>query len=207
MDAGTARDAVGDGHSGGRRVNINAEALALIKEFEGCELTAYQDGGGVWTIGYGTTAAAGLGIAPARGMTITQKEAERLLVVGLNKFGASIRPKITAPINGNEWGAFLSLAYNIGPGAFAKSSALRKFNAGDKTGAADAILLWNKDNGKVVRGLTRRREAERWLFLSPVAAPQVTTKPIVVSEGPAQVRQSWLALITKALAAMFRKGD
>jgi lysozyme len=87
----------------------------------------------------------------------------------VDKFAATIRPKITAPINDNEFGAFVSLAYNIGPGAFMKSSALRHFNAGDKAKAADAILLFNKAGGRVLQGLVNRRKDERVLFLTPVS--------------------------------------
>ena len=148
---------------------INQATINLVKEFEGLSLKAYPDpatGGEPITVGYGTTAAAGVGIVPKLGMVITEAEAEAYLIKALEKFAAKIRPKITAPITDNEFGAFLSLAYNIGPGAFAKSSALRKFNAGDKAGAADAILLWNKAGGKVMKGLERRRAAERRLFLT-----------------------------------------
>ena len=149
---------------------INKATLDLVKEFEGLRLKAYPDpatGGAPITIGYGTTAAAGVGIVPKLGMTITQAEAEVYLVKAIEKFAATIRPLITAPINENEFGAFLSLAYNIGPGAFAKSSALRKFNQGDKRGAANAILLWNKAGGRLMKGLERRRAAERKLFSTP----------------------------------------
>lgn len=185
-------------------MNVNSATLALIKEFEGCKLTAYKDAVGIWTIGHGTTAAAGLGITPKAGMTISQDEADRLLLAGLDKFGASIRPAITAPINENEWGAFLSLAYNIGPSAFKKSSALRKFNAGDKAGAASAIMLWNKAGGKVLKGLVRRREAERALFLSHVAEPPKSEHVApVVSAKPQKSNTSLLALILRALAALF----
>lgn len=195
---------------------INQATLDLVKEFEGLRLKAYKDAVGVWTIGYGTTAAAGLGITPRAGMTITEAEAESLLAKGLEKFAASIRPKITAPINDNEFGAFLSLAYNIGPGAFAKSSALRKFNAGDKAGAADAILLWNKAGGKVLAGLKRRRAAERKLFLNPVqlrsnsvpgtqpVTPNVKPAPPISHNAPANVKTPGLfALILSALAKLF----
>lgn len=202
---------------------INKATLDLVKEFEGLRLKAYKDAVGVWTIGYGITAAAGLGIVPKAGMSITEDEAESLLLKGLEKFAGSIRPKITAPINDNEFGAFLSLAYNIGPGAFAKSSALRKFNAGDKVGAADAILLWNKAGGKVLAGLKRRREAERALFLSPVTpltrpAPHVNetpksehdasvkTAPPISHKPPANVKTPGLwSLILSALAAIFKR--
>ena len=152
-------------------MTINQAGLDLIKEFEGFRAESYRDPVGVWTIGYGTTAAADVGIAPNAGMKISKADAEMYLARAIDKFAAQIDPKITRPINENERAAFLSLAYNIGPGAFAKSSALRKFNEGDKAGAANAILLWNKAGGKVLAGLVRRREAERALFLRPVFAP------------------------------------
>lgn len=147
---------------------INQATVDLVKEFEGLRLKAYQDSAGVWTIGYGTTARAGLGIDPAKGMEITEAEAEWYLQKGLDKFAEEIRPMFTAPINENEFGAFVSLAYNIGTTAFKRSSALRYFNSGDKATAAKKILLWNKSGGKVLKGLVRRREAERELFLTPV---------------------------------------
>lgn len=152
---------------------INQATLEIIKEFEGCKLKAYKCPAGVWTIGYGTTAAAFVGIEPKAGMIITEAEAEKYLHAALHKFENAIKSAITKPINDNEFGAFVSLAYNIGSGAFKKSSALRHFNAGDKAKSADAILMWNKAGGKVLAGLTRRRAAERALFLTPVGfAPQ-----------------------------------
>ena len=145
---------------------INNAGLSLIKEFEGFRADAYLDPVGIPTIGYGTTSAAGVGIAVRIPMRITEAQAQAYLAAALDKFAAHIRPLITAPINQNEWAAFLSLAYNIGPGAFGKSSALRKFNQLDRVGAADAILLWNKGGGRVLKGLVRRRAAERALFLT-----------------------------------------
>jgi lysozyme len=189
---------------------INAATIALVKEFEGLRLNAYQDAVGVWTIGYGTTGMAGVGISPLAGMKISETDAEMYLRRGLEKFAADIRPAITAPINDNEFGAFLSLAYNIGPGAFRRSSALRKFNAGDKAGAANAILLWNKAGGKVLRGLVRRREAERALFLTR-PAPHVNETPKsehnprlreAVDQLDAKPANGWGALIFAAIAAL-----
>ena len=158
---------------------INQATVDLVKEFEGCKLKAYKCPAGVWTIGYGTTARAGVGIEPAAGMEITEAEAEYYLQKSLEKFSTEIAGAITKPINENEFGAFVSLAYNIGSGAFKRSSALRHFNAGDKAKAANALLLWNKAGGKVLAGLVRRREAERKLFLSPVSvdAPAADIKP------------------------------
>lgn len=162
-------------------MTINAAGLTLIKSFEGFRADAYLDPVGVPTIGYGTTSAAGVGITVKLGMRITEAQAQAYLAAALDKFAAHIRPLIKVPINENEWAAFLSLAYNIGPGAFGKSSALRKFNQLDRAGAADAILLWNKAGGRVLKGLMRRREAERALFLT------VPTKTIWgIPETPAK---------------------
>jgi lysozyme len=157
---------------------INQAGIDLIKKWEGFKADAYRDAVGIWTIGYGTTAMAGVGIDPKPGMRITEAQAEEYLRRGVEKFAREIRPHITAPINENEFAAFVSLAYNIGPGAFRKSSALRHFNQGNKAKAADAILLWNKAGGKVLRGLVNRRQDERALFLArPQTAPHSAPKP------------------------------
>ena len=161
---------------------INERTLSLIKEFEGFRAEAYRDVAGVWTIGYGTTAAANVGVTPVPGMTITKAEAEWYLQKAVNKFAGQVEAMLTAPANDNQFGAFVSLAYNIGPGAFSRSSALRRFNEGKVALAAEAILAWNKAtvNGRkqVLRGLARRREAEKALFLSPViGGPAKPTSP------------------------------
>lgn len=155
-------------------MNINQASLDLIKEFEGFRAEAYKCPANIWTIGYGTTARAGVGIDPKPGMKISKADAEEYLRRSVVKFAAQVERMITQGANENEFGAFVSLAYNIGPLAFSKSSALRHFNAGNKEAAANAILAWNKAtvNGRkqVLRGLQRRREAEKALFLAPVSA-------------------------------------
>lgn len=183
-------------------MTINQATLDLVKGFEGLRLKAYTDSAGVWTIGYGTTAAAGLGIEPKAGMTITEAEAERLLHAGLDKFAAQIAPLIKVPVTDNEFGACVSLAYNIGPGAFGKSSVLRLLNAGDRPGAADAFRMWNKAGGKVLAGLTRRREAERALFLAFSDAAPAPKPP----ENLPKTSPGLLAALIRALLALFRKG-
>lgn len=154
-------------------MKVNQDTIDLIKEFEGFRAAAYRDAVGIWTIGYGTTAAAGVGIEPKRGMKITEAEAEWYLQKAVEKFADDIAEKITRPINANEFGAFVSLAYNIGPDAFARSTALRLFNSGDKAGSADALTWFNKAGGKVLKGLERRRAAERALFLTPIPVDHV----------------------------------
>lgn len=150
-------------------MNIPQAAVDIIKEFEGFRESTYLDSAGIPTIGYGTTAAAGLGIVPVPGMTISEKQAEQFLIKAIEKFANQIRPHIQRPMTDNQWSAFLSLAYNIGPGAFRRSSVLKFFNAGDEMRAADAFLMWNKAGGQVLRGLQRRRQRERTLFLTPDA--------------------------------------
>ena len=149
-------------------MRINKAGIDLIKEFEGLRLEAYKCPAGVWTIGYGTTSRAGVGVKPAAGMVITETEAEWYLEQAVAKFAAGVEAVITAPVDENEFAAMTSLAYNIGLSGFRKSSALRHFNAGDKAKAAAAIKLWNKAGGKVLTGLVRRRDAEVELFWTPV---------------------------------------
>lgn len=156
---------------------INQATIDLVKEFEGLRTKAYKDSAGVWTIGYGTTARAGLGIEPAAGMEITEAEAEYYLQKGLEKFSTEIAGVFKAPINENQFGACVSLAYNIGPGAFKRSSVVRHFNLGNTKKAADSILMWNKAGGKVLKGLVRRREAERALFTTPVRIDESPVEP------------------------------
>lgn len=180
-------------------MTVNKATIDLIKKWEGFEAKAYKDAVGIWTIGYGTTARAGVGIDPKPGMTITEQEAEWYLEKAVSKFAATISPAITAKANENEFGAFVSLAYNIGPGAFKKSSALRHFNAGDKTRAADAFLLWNKAGGKVLQGLVNRRKEERTLFLAPPAHNSGTS-----GQSPAAAKGGFWAAILALFGAMLK---
>ena len=180
---------------------MNKAGLDLIKRFEGKRLSAYKDPVGIVTIGYGTTAAAGLGIVPTMGMTITEFEAEWYLQKAVDKFEAQVLPYILANASENEKAAFVSLAYNVGPSAFKRSSALRHFNNGDKARASDAILLWNKAGGKVLRGLVRRRKAERALFLTPDA----TLTHSDPQTAPAGGVGGLAAIIAAFLAALFGK--
>ena len=169
---------------------VNQRTINIIKEFEGFRSEAYRDAAGVWTIGYGTTAAAGVGVTPVPGMSISAAEAEWYLQKAVNKFAGQVEAMLTQPANDNQFGAFVSLAYNIGPGAFSRSSALRRFNEGKTALAAEAILAWNKAtvNGRkqVLRGLARRREAEKALFLSPVVGgpAKPTSPPTGKKPGP-----------------------
>ncbi len=140
-----------------------ASGKNLIKEFEGFRSTAYVCPAGVVTIGYGTTQI--LGKAIQLGTQITTDEAERFLEEDLKKFEDSITQNVLVKLTQNQFDALVCFVYNVGVGNFAKSTLLKKLNAGKFSEAADEFLKWNKANKKVLAGLTRRRAAERELFL------------------------------------------
>jgi len=174
---------------------LNKASLDLIKRWEGCKLKAYKCSAGVWTVGYGLTTNAGF-IEVGPDTAITQAEADWYLEKTVEKFLAEIKPAITAPINENELGAFTSLAYNIGPTAFRKSSALRHFNQGSKDKVPNALRMWRKAGGKVVKGLINRREAEVDLFLTPVIAE----KPAPARTSPVQSKTMQASVVQGASA-------
>ncbi|MDE9584600.1 lysozyme [Citrobacter sp. Cpo085] len=144
------------------------EGIALIKGFEGCRLTAYPDpgtGGAPWTIGYGWTHPIdGKPVKP--GMTIDQETADRLLKTGLVSYENDVLKLVRVKLTKGQFDALVSFAYNVGSRALSTSTLLKKLNAGDIKGAADEFLRWNKAGGKEMPGLTKRRKAEREVFLS-----------------------------------------
>lgn len=143
-------------------MRTNTAGLSLIKSFEGCELRAYKCPAGVLTIGFGHT-----GPDVTSGLVITAHRAEELLQGDLARFERAVAAALRVPVAANQFAALVSLAYNIGPAALAKSTLLRRLNAGRTQEAADQFLVWNRAGGRVLAGLTRRREAERALFLHP----------------------------------------
>lgn len=151
---------------------ISVKCLALIKEFEGCHLTAYRDEVGVWTIGYGITNAdkSITGTTVKRGLKISQETAEKWLKKSLNKKYLLKVMKYDTRYgwNQNELDALVSFAYNIG-----SIDQLTANGSRSKATIADKMLEYNKAGGKVYRGLTRRREAERKLFLKPMEGKEV----------------------------------
>jgi len=142
---------------GGR--HLNQEGFKLLTTFEGCRLDAYDDGGGVWTIGYGHTK----GVSP--GMSMTQTEADNCLRADLAKFESYVDDAVQVDLNDSQFSALVCFCFNIGPGGFGDSTLLKRLNMGDYQAAANQFPVWNKVNGSPWLGLTRRRLAERALFL------------------------------------------
>ena len=147
---------------------VNAAALELIKSFEKCRLDAYQDEGGIWTCGWGDT-----GPDVTEGTHWTQTQADARFEARINReFAPFVENHIEeAPTTGDQFGAMVSLAYNIGDNAFLTSSVLLFHRLRNYRRAADSFLLWDKveEDGVLVEsaGLLRRRHAERVLYLTP----------------------------------------
>lgn len=140
---------------------INAAGLALVKSFEGCKLDSYRCAAGVATVGYGHT-----GPDVRIPMTITPERAEELLEQDLARFETGVEALTEGvPTDDNQFAALVSLAFNIGLSAIATSTVLKRHRLGNKMGAANAMLMWNRGGGRVLAGLSRRREAERKLYL------------------------------------------
>jgi lysozyme len=135
---------------------LSASAVALVglAVHEGYRENAYLDIVGIPTIGYGTTEGVKLG-----DRTDPIKALQRALS-DMQKFEGAIKECVTVPLHQYEYDAFLSLSYNIGARAFCNSTLVKKLNAYDYQGACDEILRWNKAGGRVVNGLTIRRQKE-----------------------------------------------
>lgn len=138
--------------------------INLIKGFEGKRLNAYDDGVGVWTIGFGTIKYPN-GVRVKKGDSCTEEQAEAYLKNDLVKFENAINRLVKVPLNRNQFDALASFTYNLGETNLSTSTLLKKLNAKDYKGAADQFERWNKAGGKVMTGLTRRRKAEKELFL------------------------------------------
>ncbi len=145
---------------GGGEQPTHVSNLDHIKEWEKLRLKAYMPTkNDKWTIGWGHTSTA------KKGMSISQAKAERLLRDDLAWVRQCLASSITVPLTQPQYDALASFVFNVGGSAFSSSTLLRKLNACDYVGAAEQLPRWNKQAGKVLRGLTRRRADEMELFL------------------------------------------
>jgi len=151
-------------HGANAWLAINERGLDVIRKSEGLRLKSYYLAG-QWLIGYGHAGTAG------PNMAITRADADRLLILDVKEAERAVRELVAVPINENEFSALVSLAYNMGSGAFAKTEVLARLNAGDRRGSANAFLhiiaADIKGERVVLASLKRRRAAERALFLAP----------------------------------------
>jgi GH24 family phage-related lysozyme (muramidase) len=144
---------------------VSTRGLALIREFEGCKLHAYKCPAGVWTIGFGATRIAGKPVKPT--LTISHAEALILLQHQVAEHWNEAEKRIlhADELAQEQVDALASFVFNVGVRAFGASTLLKLLNQGQDVKAADEFQKWNKAGGKVSRGLVRRRQAERQLFL------------------------------------------
>lgn len=140
-------------------MQISDEGLDLIKHFEGCELEAYKDAVGVWTIGYGHTKGV------EEGDKWTQEKADFMLFRELEEeYEDYVNNYVHVPLNQQQFDALCSWVYNLGPSNLKSSTLLKKLNNEEYDQVPKQIKRWNKAGGKVLAGLVRRREAEALLF-------------------------------------------
>lgn len=153
-------------------MRLNAEGLAFLSREEGLRTVPYNDSAGHATIGvghlihHGPVTAADL----RRYRGFTRADAIRLLKSDVASREKAVERLVRVPLNQNEFTALVSLVFNIGVGAFASSTVLRRLNVGDRRGAADAFLMWRRGGP----GLIFRRRRERVLFLTPARIDPLT---------------------------------
>ena len=140
-------------------MKASEKGLALIRSFEGLRLAAYRCPAGVATVGFGSTKGVKMGD------TVTKAQAEAMLCDDVQRFVDHIEALVKVPLNQNQTDALAAFVYNIGPAAFAKSTMLKLINQRLFDDAANQFIRWNRAGTEVLAGLTRRRMAERDLFL------------------------------------------
>ncbi|ASJ59004.1 lysozyme [Sinorhizobium meliloti] len=186
-------------------MKTSAAGRAAIKQREGVVLSAYPDSAGILTIGVGHTSAAG---APTvyKGMKITAAQADEILSRDLALFEKAVASSVTVPLKQNEFDALVSLAFNIGAAAFQRSTLVKELNKGNRYGAANQFLAWDKitvgGKKKALKGLTNRRKAERDQFLNSKTSGLPAPKP---STGTPPASSNWLSHILAALFSLFKR--
>nr|DAW37324.1 MAG TPA: Lysozyme [Caudoviricetes sp.] len=144
-------------------MRISENGIEFIRQLESEKLTAYPDIVGIWTIGVGHTGFVD-GKPVARGMAITKEKSKEILTADLKRFESAVNDAVKVTLTQNQFDALVSLAFNIGEGAFARSTLVNKLNAGDKKGAAEQFLVWKNAGGRVSQGLLNRRQKEKAMF-------------------------------------------
>lgn len=192
-------------------MDLNDATMTLIESFEGFEAKWYRDPVGVWTIGYGHTDAAGdPKYASSKTLTLTRPEARELLKRDLKQYADAVTAAVKVPLNANQYGALVSWTYNVGAGAMRGSTLIKKLNAGNYAAVPSELAKWNKAKGKVLKGLTRRRDAEAALFAQkpasapkPSPAPPPAPAPAAPHAGKGGIIAKIIAFIVAAAAAGF----
>jgi lysozyme len=161
------------------RRSMSSDGRAKLIAREGFKTKAYRDSVGVWTIGVGHTAAAGAPV-PRAGMVISKTEVDEILSRDLRQYEDAVSISVNVPLTQGQFDALVSFCFNIGTGGFKKSTVVKRLNAGNYRGAADAMLMWNKPPE-----IIGRRKSERAQFLAAMSA--VRPAPAIVEAAPSPV--------------------
>ena len=145
-------------------MRTNEQGIAIIKKYEGCSLKCYLDPIGIPTIGYGSIWGFDHARLASDHRDITEDEAEYLLKRELLTTENAVARLVKSPLTKNQFSAVCCLVYNVGSGKFKSSTIRMKLNRKDFTGASNEFWKWRRAGGKILKGLVRRRIAERNLF-------------------------------------------
>jgi len=140
------------------KMKISENGLELIKKFEGCETTAYQDSVGVWTIGFGHTKGV------EEGQTCSIEDAESMLADEMDEYEGYINNMVKVELQQHEFDALVAWVYNLGPTNLGESTMLKVLNGGQFDRVPDEMNRWTRAGGKILEGLVRRRQAESLMF-------------------------------------------
>ena len=139
--------------------------INMIKMFEGFRAKPYKCPAGVPTIGYGSTFYSNGKKVTLKDKLITEQDATNLLTTVVTNFSSGVSKLLKVQVTQNQFDALVDFAYNVGIGNLKSSTLLKKVNAKNFSGAALEFIKWNKADGKVLPGLTKRRTAEKDLFI------------------------------------------
>ena len=140
------------------KMKISEDGLELIKKFEGCETTAYQDSVGVWTIGFGHTKGV------EEGQTCSVEDAESMLADEMDEYEGYINNMVKVDLQQHEFDALVAWVYNLGPTNLGESTMLKVLNGGQFDRVPDEMNRWTRAGGEILEGLVRRRQAESLMF-------------------------------------------
>ena len=140
------------------KMKISEDGLELIKKFEGCETSAYQDSVGVWTIGFGHTKGV------EEGQTCSIEDAESMLADEMDEYEGYINNMVKVELQQHEFDSLVAWVYNLGPTNLSESTMLKVLNGGQFDRVPDEMNRWTRAGGEILEGLVRRRQAESLMF-------------------------------------------
>ena len=146
-------------------MNVSSRAIEMLKHHEGVRCKPYRDCVGLWTVGVGHLIGDGKSLPDEWNKTFTMEEVDALLRKELGRFERGVQKFCPVPLKQGEFDALVSFSFNLGLGVLQRSTLRQKILRGDKTGASEEILKYNKAGGKIVKGLVTRRNDEYQLFL------------------------------------------